>query len=134
MPVSPADGNEKIFHIAFRGSSVSSHTVVWKIDPSQLPPASLFKEAFLRNSDFVTVLSACEVTSAQGEEPDLGCSQDKAAGSIKSVGRRLVGGMTIDTSSTQLPNITTLTKSLGNTKEVDAPVFRWEAPPISHRI
>lgn len=74
------------------------------------------------------------MTSAQEEEPDLGCSQDKAAGGIKPVGRRLVGVMTIDTISTQLPNITTLTKSLGNTKEVDAPVFRWEAPPISHRL
>lgn len=74
------------------------------------------------------------MTSAQGEESDLGCSQDKAAGGIKSVGRHLVGGMTIDTSSTQLPSTTTLTKSLGNTIEVDAPVFRWEAPPISHRF
>lgn len=57
------------------------------------------------------------MTSDQGEELDLGYSQDKAASGIKSVGRRLVGGMTIDTSSTQLPNITTLTKSLGNTKK-----------------
>lgn len=71
------------------------------------------------------------MTSAQGEEPDLGCSQDKAAGGIKSVGRRLVGGMTTDTSSTQLPNITTLTKSLGNTKEVDAPVLGGRHPQLA---